>query len=305
MRKKLTRREFLNISASLGISLYAAAYFFADKELIAEGASTIAGSSKLCLSKGTTYSEMTKSVINKMGGIKKFVSPGDVVVLKPNIAWNQKAGYGANTTPEIVGTIAKLCKDAGAKKVKILEYPCVDPKVSFNRSGIMQVARAVGADIHYLDERTLKKCKIGGNFVTEWPVFSEFIDNDTLINIPIAKHHCLSKLSIGMKNWLGAIGDDRGELHEDLHTSIADFATFFKPDLTIVDLTKVLIKNGPQGGSLEDVKTLNMITGGLDPVATDAFAAKLLGYNPADIGFIKKAQEYGIGTMNYKKLLDS
>jgi uncharacterized protein (DUF362 family) len=304
MKKKLNRREFLGLAAAMGLSMYAAHYFLTGEEVIASGIKKSVPGSILTYVEGDSAAEMTKKVINNLGGIKKFVSPGDVVVLKPNIAWDRGPGYGANTSPEVVGTIAKLCKDAGAQKVKIIDNPCVEPKLSYLRSGMMEIGKAVGADIHYLDKRNLKELPINGTFIKDWPVYREFLETDKLINIPIAKHHGSTTLSIGMKNWLGAIGGERGSLHKAIHESITDLASFFRPDLTIVDCMKVLVANGPRGGNLSDVKSYQKIAGGTDVVAVDALAASFFGYAPSDINYIQMAYQRGLGQINYKQYLN-
>jgi uncharacterized protein (DUF362 family) len=306
MKKKLTRREFLALAASLGISVYAAQYFFGPggENFVMRSASASLNS-QLTYSKNKSASEMTREVIEKLGGINKFVKPGETVVLKPNIAWDRGPGYGANTSPEIAATVAKLCKEAGAKTVKIIDNPCVDSRVAYTRSGFLKIGQAVGADIYYLDNRSLKEMRINGHFVKDWPVYRDFIETDRLINIPVAKHHGSSKLSIGMKNWLGAIGGNRGELHASLDESIVDFASFFKPDLTIIDMTEVLVANGPRGGNLSDVRKFNTVIGGTDIVACDAFASTFFNHSPEDIKYIKMAHSDGLGDMNYKKLLNA
>lgn len=305
MNRKLSRRDLLILASQLGISLYAANYFFSDFEVFAVGGPKTLGSKTLSISSGTSPSEITKAAIAKLGGIKRFVKSGDIVVLKPNIGWDVPPGYGANTSPEIVGTMAKLCKEAGAKKIKIIDNPCVDCQIAYTKSGLIKVAKAVGADIHYLDDRTLKKIDMKGNYIKKWPVYTEFIEADKLINIPIAKHHGITKLSLGMKNWLGCIGGDRGELHLSIDEAVVDLARFFKPDLTVVDLVKVLIRNGPRGGNIKDVKTFNSVIAGTDVVAADAYSATFFGLKSTDVGYIKLGHNYGLGEIDYKKFLNA
>lgn len=305
MNKQFNRREFLLLAGSLGLSLYGANYLFGDSVDFFDSPVQAVGSGIMAYAKGNSPAEITRAAVNKIGGMKKIVSAGDVVVLKPNIGWDRAPGYGANTTPEVVGTVAKMCFEAGAKKVKIVDNPCVDPQIAYNKSGMMKIAKAVKADIHFLDERSLKNMNIKGKKIKNWPVYTELVNANKLINIPIAKDHGLSKLSLGMKNWYGGVGGDRGSLHQFIHASIADLAAFFKPELTVVDLTKVLVANGPQGGNLADVKAFNIVIASTDPVAADAFAATFFGYKPSDIEYIKLGYQYGLGQIDYKKCLAS
>jgi uncharacterized protein (DUF362 family) len=123
-----------------------------------------------------------------------------------------------------------------------------------------------------------------------------------LINLPIAKHHSLSTLTLGMKNWIGAVGGNRWSLHQDIHQTIVDLAQFFKPTVTLVDAVRIMTANGPSGGSTADVVAKNTLILSNDPVAADAAGALLFGRKPEEIGFIRLAQKQGLGTYDAAKL---
>ena len=148
----------------------------------------------------------------------------------------------------------------------------------------------------------MKKMKIHGHRLDVWPVFVPFKEADKVINLPIAKHHSLCDLTLGMKNWIGAVGGRRNALHQDIHQTIVDLAQFFKPTLTLIDAIMVLTRNGPSGGSLSDVVAKNMLILSDDPVAADAKASMLFGYNPADLRFIELGRKWGLGTYDFQQL---
>ena len=143
---------------------------------------------------------------------------------------------------------------------------------------------------------------IKGDVLKVWPVYTVILEADKIINIPIAKHHNHSTLTLGMKNWYGLLGGRRKDLHQNIHMSIADLAAFIRPTLTIIDAYRILIKNGPQGGSIRDVKMMNIVAVSTDPVAVDAFATTLFDKKPEEIGYIVEAYKRGLGNINYTEL---
>jgi uncharacterized protein (DUF362 family) len=237
-----------------------------------------------------------------MGGIKRFISRGDIVVLKPNMAWDRKPEQAANTNPEVVAIVAKLCYEAGAKKVKVFDRTCNDPRRSYKQSGIADAADAVGAEVKYIDDRKFKDMKINGQVLKTWPLYTEVFEADKVINIPIAKHHGLAKLTMSMKNWMGIMGGSRSRIHQKINESLVDIALFMKPTLTILDAVRILVSNGPQGGNLKDVKRLNTVVVGTDQVAIDSFGASLFGMKGSDLGYVRIADKAGLGRMDLSRL---
>ena len=120
---------------------------------------------------------------------------------------------------------------------------------------------------------------------------------DRLVNVPVVKHHSLSRLTCGLKNHMGLIGGSRGRLHQDVHAALTDLAAAFRPTLTVVDATRVMKRNGPTGGRLEDVEVVNAVAAGTDPVACDAWAARLLGLDPRDVDHVVLADGRGLGRL--------
>lgn len=257
---------------------------------------------------GTAQAEAfdLKTLIRKTfeagGGIGKFVSRGDVVVIKPNISWARAPHLAATTHPEVLQGVVELCLEAGAKKVRIADNTIHDARRCFALSGAGRVAKETGAELVFPRSSMMRQMKLGGDRLDVWPVFVPLVEADRLINLPIAKHHALSTLTVGMKNWIGAVGGRRSALHQDIHRSVVDLARFFRPTVVLVDAVRILQRNGPSGGSPSDVAVKNTLILSDDQVAADAKAAALFGRDPSDIGFIRLAREAGLGTIDFQAL---
>lgn len=246
--------------------------------------------------------KLTEQAIEALGGMKRFVSRGDVVWVKPNIGWDRTPETAANTNPDVVATIIRMCFDAGAKTVKIGDNPCDVAEKTYEASGIAAAAREAGAKVVFLDRTRFKEAKIGGEQVKTIPIYPEIIETDLVINVPVVKHHRLAGLTMCMKNYMGVI-DKRNTFHQAIAPSVADLARFMKPRLCILDATRILKANGPKGGKLEDVEAKLTLAAGVDIVALDAWGAEIVGKNPTEIGSIIKGQEYGLGKIDYRSLL--
>jgi uncharacterized protein (DUF362 family) len=247
--------------------------------------------------------DLTQKVFEAAGGMRQFVSKGDVVVIKPNISWARPPHLAATTNPEVLQGVIELCQEAGAKKVRIADNTIENAKFCFSVSGAKGVSKKTGADLIYPSSSLMREMKLHGHHLDVWPVYLPLVEADKVINLPVAKHHILSSLTLGMKNWFGAIGGRRGSLHRDIHSNIVDLAQFFKPTITLIDATRIMARNGPSGGSTSDVDKKNTLILSDDPVAADAKAALLFGKKPQDIGYIKLAEKQGLGTHDFSKLL--
>jgi uncharacterized protein (DUF362 family) len=195
-----------------------------------------------------------------------------------------------------------MCLEAGAKRVLVMDNSLNDARRCYTRSGIFAAASKAGAEVPYMNVRRFKLVNTGGAVLGNWPVYEEAIEVDTLINLPIAKHHSLSRLSMGMKNLYGLIGGPRHRLHQRLDEGIADLTGFFRPKLTVLDAYRILKSNGPQGGRISDTELRKMVIAGTDPVAVDARGAELFGLTGADLGFVRLGAERGLGTYDLSKL---
>jgi uncharacterized protein (DUF362 family) len=233
----------------------------------------------------------------------RFVSRGDVVLVKPNIGWDRTPEQAANTNPDVVAEIVRQCWQAGAKKVSVTDVSCNDPRRCFQRSGIAEAARREGAEVILPDPDKFKEVEIQGDVLKAWQIFEPFLSADKVINVPIAKHHSLTGTTLGMKNWYGMLGGNRSQLHQNVHESLADLADFIRPTITLIDAYRVLIRNGPTGGSLEDVLLKKALVAGTDPVAIDAYVAKAYWNLDADaLPYLKFASQKGLGTPDFAKV---
>jgi uncharacterized protein (DUF362 family) len=256
----------------------------------------------LAMIQGDSPALITKEALAALGGMKRFVATGDKVMIKPNIGWDRTPELAACTNPEVIKSLAELCFDAGAKEVTVMDNTTNQAQRCYARSGIADAAKAAGAKVPFANPYRLKKMALRGEWLKEWDVFTEFVETDKLINVPIAKHHSLSRLTMSMKNWLGAIGGARNQLHQKLDEAMVDLAAFFKPTLTVLDAYRILIRNGPQGGRTSDVKLQKTIVAGVDYVAVDALGTGFFGLKPEELPCLGIAQKRGLGQMNLEKL---
>ena len=293
----MNRRNFLKFSAITAMELSLPKGFFAVNPL-AEAAE----SADLAVVHGSPPSKITRTAIDAMGGIGRFISRGDVVVVKPNMGWDRLPEQAANTNPEVVATVVKLCYDAGAKKVKVFDRTVNDPRRCYVQSGIADAVKPLGAHVDYVDERKFREMKINGLALTSWPLYTEIFEADKVVNVPIAKHHSLAKLTMAMKNWMGVMGGLRRQIHQRLDESLVDLAMAIKPVLTILDAVRILTANGPQGGDPGDVRKLDTVIAGVDQVAVDSFGATLFGMKGSDLGYVRLGEKSGLGTMDLSKL---
>ena len=246
---------------------------------------------------------LVQQALQNLGGIRRFISPRDVVVIKPNIAWDRTPEQAANTNPELVAEVVRQCWQAEAGRVIVTDVSCNEPRRCFLRSGIYAAARAEGAEVILPEPQLFREVNVNGVALKNWPVFGPFLDADKMINLPIAKHHALTGATLGMKNWYGILGGERNRLHQQIHQSLVDLASFMLPTLTMLDCYRVLLRNGPTGGNLEDVAIKKTLVAGTDPVAIDAYAAKAYwDLDPQHMPYLQMAAERGLGSVDFDSL---
>ena len=246
---------------------------------------------------------LVRSALRQLGGMERFIARGDVVVIKPNIAWDRTPEQAANTHPEVVAEVVRCCREAGAGDVIVTDVTINEPRRSFERSGIAAAARAAGAHVILPEERRFREVELRGGVLGSWPVLDPFLAADKVINIPVAKHHSLTGVTLGMKNWYGILGGPRRLLHQRIHESLVDLADFMRPTLTIIDACRVLLRNGPGGGNLADVVAAKTLIAGTDPVAVDACAAKTWwDLDAARLPYLQMAAARGLGSWDLKKV---
>lgn len=258
---------------------------------------------ELAVIQGGEPRQLVQRALEELGGIRRFVSRTDVVIVKPNIAWDRTPEQAANTNPLVVAEVVRQCWEAGAKKVIVTDVSCNDPNRCFQRSGIAEAARQEGAEVLLPDPSRFRQVDLGGDVLRDWPVLQPFLEADKIINLPIAKHHSLTGTTLGMKNWYGILGGQRQRLHQRIHESLVDLADFVRPTLTLIDSYRVLVRNGPTGGNLEDVELKKTLVAGTDPVALDAYVAKAYwNLESSALPYLKMASERRLGTVQFETL---
>jgi uncharacterized protein (DUF362 family) len=310
-----TRRQILRTAAAATVTAAAAAFLYErhpggsspgrtedlprvpDHRVQAQG-----DASKMAIVRGPDAGENVRRAIEAIGGIQAFVGRGESVVIKPNVGWNRMPEQAANTNPEVVAAVITAVKGAGASKIWVFDVPVNNAERCFARSGIEEAARAAGATVLIPGSDDFRPVRVGGATLNTAQVFWALLEADRVINVPVVKHHGLTGATLAMKNWYGVLGGHRTLLHQDIHRSVVDLAMMVKPTFTVLDGTRVLMANGPSGGSLDDVKTMNVVAASRDEVAIDAFGATLLGRHARDLAFIGLAEQKGLGTSDYRSL---
>ncbi len=256
----------------------------------------------LAIMHGKNVDKMIRTAIDKLGGISRFINQGEKVLIKPNIGWDRQPEQAANTNPEVVEAVVRLCKEAGASEVWVNDVSINDPYRSFARSGIEPAVKRAGGKLKFTNDSDFLLTDLKGHVLKVWPVSKYYHQVDKVINLPVVKHHSLSKCTISMKNWYGVLGGQRNRLHQEIDLSITDLAAAIRPTLTVADATRVLVRNGPTGGSLSDVSIEDTIIAGLDEVAIDSYCIKFLGLKVEDVRFLKIAENRRLGVTDWKSL---
>ncbi|MEE9370445.1 MAG: DUF362 domain-containing protein [Sedimentisphaerales bacterium] len=317
---KLDRRQFISRAGKAGISLAAAgtvAYLLYDSEgprpgVSAEELVTLPDFSipyqagqAMSIVKGSNRIKTVTKAIELLGGIERFVKPGETVVIKPNVAFASPPMLGATANPELVGEVVRLCYSRGrAKRVYVTDNPINDPASCFTLSGIGKAANQAGAEVIMPRDGLFKHTTLaGGQLIKNWPIFYEPFKNiDKLIGIAPVKDHHRAGASMTMKNWYGLLGGRRNIFHQDINTIIAELAMMVRPTLVILDGTEVMITNGPTGGSVSDLRRANTLIASCDMVAADSYGCSLLGLKVSDLQYLSKAEKAAAGTTKYETL---
>ena len=299
--KTLNRRKFLQQVSLFSVGLTLVVPRFSISNAFASSPPL----SRLALVKGTNYGQITREAVATLGGMNQFVRPGDSVVIKPNIGWDRSVEQGANTHPLVVKALVEMVLEAGGSRVLVFDHTCNEKRRCYRNSGMEEVLGAMGraVKLEHIDDRKFIPVDIEkGISLTRWDIYKEALLADCYINVPVAKHHGLSRLTLGLKNNMGVIGGNRGRLHHDLGQKLADLATVVKPQLTVVDATRMLMKNGPQGGRVKDVRKADTVVASTDPVAADAYVTTLFGLRPEEISSTVAAHKMGLGEMNLDRI---
>jgi uncharacterized protein (DUF362 family) len=260
----------------------------------------------LVIAQGGAAADLVRAAVSALGGIERFVKPGQFVVIKPNFTWGNPPDTASDTSPEVLGAVVALCKAAGAKRVLALDHVLNGNLTNcLERTGARQAVEAAGGEILGLptsgqNQRYMDASLPKGTHVKKAQVIREILEADVFINVPIAKDHGSSRLTISLKNLMGTVMD-RGAFHTSLDQAIADINTLIKSHLIIVDATRILTSGGPDGPG--KVEKPGQVIASVDPVAADSYACTLFKLTANDIGHIRRAKAAGLGESDLTKLL--
>ncbi|MFH0754120.1 MAG: DUF362 domain-containing protein [Candidatus Omnitrophota bacterium] len=257
---------------------------------------SIATDHDLVVASGLDPYKNTVAVIDGLGGMERFVKKGAVVVVKPNIGWDRTPQQAANTNPAVVAALIELCYKAGARRVNVFDVTCNDARRCYENSGIQQAAKEKGAEVYFADSWNVVKARFPYESPMQgWTLLRDAVVCDTFINVPVLKHHGLTGLTLSMKNLMGVCTGVRGLMHVDIGPKLVDLTDFISPELTVVDATRMLVRNGPSGGNLADVETLNKVFASIDPVLADTFACQMVKKDPMSVSYLQDAARRKFG----------
>ena len=251
----------------------------------------------LTVARGGEPDALVRAALDALGGMEQFVKPGDDVIVKPNICVAYHTyEYAATTNPWVVGTLVRLCWEAGAARVRVMDYPFGGTaEQAYIRSGIEEQVLAAGGMMESIALFKFVETDIPqGVDLRTCEIFDDVLQADVVINVPIAKHHSLARLTLGMKNLMGVI-KDRPAMHRNLGQRLADLTSRVRPALTVVDAVRILRDNGPTGGDLNDVQKLDTVIASPDIVAADSYAATLFGLKPERLSYVVAGEAMGLG----------
>jgi uncharacterized protein (DUF362 family) len=309
MDHNMDRRRFLRDAAAWSLSFSLILHWpfpFRIDHAEAVGRPTPPFQTRVGIGKGANYPQLVRRVIALIGGMEAFVRPGMRVVIKPNISFDRPPEMGATTHPMVVRTLAEMAVEAGADQVTIFDRTCNEARRCYHTSGILPAIEAMNSSTircEYIDGRKFVQVDIPeGRSLKNWTIYRDALEADCYINVPVAKQHGLAGLSLGLKNNMGVLGGNRGRLHRNLDQNLADLATIIRPTLTVIDATRMLLRNGPQGGRLEDVLINNTVIASADPLAADACATELFGQSPDQVGATVSAAAMNLGTLQMDRI---
>jgi len=304
-----SRREFLRLAGgAAGLAAAGAVGISA----LPGGAAGAPEDAAVAVAAGSDPAANVRRAVAAVGGMGAFVRRGDVVVVKPNIGWDRVPAQAANTDPRVVVALVEMCLAAGAKEVRVFDRTCNDPRRCYASSGIEaaveEFARRSGARglcrVYHVEDRRFQRAAIPGALVLkEWELYRDALEADRIVNVPVAKHHSLAAVTLALKNMMGVMGGNRGQIHHRLSDCLADLHRRFPRQLAVIDATRVLLRNGPSGGSLADVKAFGAVFASRDVVAADVVAAReIFGLGPADVPHIGRALGAGLGVASPERI---
>ena len=258
---------------------------------------------QLAVIRGESPDLNVRAAVAQLGGMERFVRPDAKVIVKPNILTGRAPEYAVCTNPLVVGAIVRMCFEAGAAQVTVLDNPTSSPRTAYQESGITQATQEAGGTVKYLSNRNFETIEIpDAEELSSWPLVTDVFEADTLINVPICKTHGMAGLTLSMKNLMGIMGGSRGKIHTRFAPKIADLCSLVKPQLVILDAYRTLVRNGPGGGNLRDVEMPKLCVAGTNQVAVDAYGCKIMGWEPTDLSTVVEGAKRGLGESDLTRM---
>jgi uncharacterized protein (DUF362 family) len=261
-------------------------------------------SAYMAVARGDDPATLTRRAVKAVGGMERFVKSGQSVIIKPNICVAYHGPeYAATTNPQVVAALVTLCREVGASSVTVMDHPFGGTaEQAYKISQIGDAVKAAGGQMVVMGSAKFRDTLIPeGKDIKKWLVYQDALKADVIIDVPIAKHHDLARLTLAGKNLMG-LTENRGNLHPNLGERLVDLYTLFKPKLIVVDAYRILMANGPTGGNLNDVKLAKTVIASHDIVAADAYATTLFGLKPDAISYVKAGAARGIGTADLNSI---
>ncbi len=274
-----------------------------------EGGYTVEAPSTAALigvARGEDVRAMVRAAVDAIGGMSHYIQKGDIVVVKPNVAFERAAPLGATSNPDVLAELVQLVREAGASQVRVTDNPIEAPENCFARSGIREAADRSGARTYLPTPADFQTLNVpGARLIEKWPfLWRPFQGATKVIGVAPVKDHNLCGASLTTKNWYGLLGGRRNQFHQDIHTIIADLALMIRPTFVLLDGTRVLFRSGPTGGTLADVRAGRTIAASTDSLAVDAFGwEELLQRDPYEMpDYLDLAAERGLGNPDWRSV---
>ena len=239
-----------------------------------------------------------------LGGVEKFISRGDTVLLKPNFIAPKSRSRAAQTDPAVILATAGLLKDFGAKPF-VGDSPAWGNVFScIKKLELQEPLKKLSIPVKQLDKP--KKCRIG---MQQIPVgiSSAALDADVIINLPKFKTHQQVVTTFAVKNMFGCVSGKKKALwHFTKGKNAGDFCEllieifrFLKPALTIIDAVTVMDGPGPINGR---ARPFGWLIGGIEPIACEITCCKLTDIDPAEVPIIRIARQMSFGSSDFDKI---
>ena len=305
MSRKSDRREFLKG----GLAATAAVMTVGSGFILNRDSAWAQTYPDVIVSHGRDPSAITRSAVEALGGMKRFVKPGNKVVIKPNMSFANGPSAASTTHPEVVLQVAKMCVEAGASRISILDNVLNHPQDCLRLSKIPEACETIPkTSVNAVtDRRLFRDVNVPqGKLIKTMGVASEVLDSDVLIAVPVGKTHSSAGVSFSMKGMMGLVFDRRPFHSLGLDEAIVDMVTILKPNLVVIDATRILSTGGPGGPG--EVIPLNLVIASTDMVAADAEMLALgtwygKKFEPRQVKHINLAAERGLGRLDLDKLI--